>query len=296
MKEKITIITPTFNRANNLKELFESLIKQSCKDFRWLIIDDGSCDNTQNIVKNFYNDQFDIKYIYKENGGKHTALNIAFKNLETELAIIVDSDDYLTCDAIERILSDWSKYSNDINICGLCYLKQYKNLKLLNSFPNYETIANYNDYIINNNIKGDKAEVFRTSVLCECHYPEFKDEKFVGEGVMWSKIAHDYEMVFINYPIYICEYLEGGLTKSGRKMRISNPKGGMYHAKEYLSKRYTFKVRFKNSLLFLIYSKFAKIPILKTIKESDNKMILYVSIIPSFIIYYYWKRRYLYND
>mgnify|MGYP002529517280 FL=1 len=206
--------------------------------------------------------------------------------------MILDSDDCLTENAIEEIIKIHRKYLENEKIAAYVFQRgkmNEKNKKITQEFKNDEFIDNYNTYIINNGVKGDKAEVFRTSILKKYKFPEFKGEKFLGEGVLWSKISHDYDMVFCNKVIYLCEYLENGLTKSGRKLRMKNPNGGKYHAEEYLDKRYKFKVRLKNAILFLIYSKVLQENFIKILKNRKEKMLLLVAKIPSEIIYYIWK-------
>ena len=287
------IITATYNREKEIKKLYNSLCNQTMYDFNWYIIDDGSTDNTKNLVKEFKNSKFQIKYIYKKNGGKHTALNLAFEIVDTELVIIVDSDDYLINNAVEIICKKWNKYCNEKKIAGLVFKKKDVNNKNISeNFKADEFEENYNNYVINGGIKGDKAEVFKSNIIKKYKYPEFKNEKFMGEGVIWSKISRNYNMIFVNKSIVICEYLEDGLTKSGRRLRINNPRGGMFHSKEYLDKRYRIKIREKNALLFLTYARFAKLNTIALIKKSRHKFILLVNVIPSLFLFMYWKRKY----
>lgn len=285
----ITIITPTYNRSNFLLDVYKSLLKQKKKNFEWLIVDDGSTDDTKEVVNKIKNeDKIKIKYLYKKNGGKHTALNIAFKELKTKLAIILDSDDTLTIDASEQIEKYYLKYQNENNICGFCFLKGFSvNESVTVKFPDDEIIANYNEYIINKNIKGDKCEVFYSDILKLYSFEEYDGEKFLAEGYLWSNMADKYDMVFINSIIYLCEYLEGGLTKSGKKLRLSNPQGGKRHALEYLKRKYKFKIRFKNALLYIIYSKQAK----EKINFTKNKILL-LAYVPGIILHYYWNKKY----
>lgn len=134
-------------------------------------------------------------------------------------------------------------------------------------------------------------------MLKKYKFPCYENEKFVGEGVIWSIIAHDYDMVFFNKALYICEYLPDGLTKSGRKMRLENPYGGAFHTKEYLNKIYSLKVREKNALLYLVYIRFEKKNIISTIinENFDNniRILLFFNIIPSYLLYVYWKFKYM---
>ena len=150
MEELITIITPTYNRKEKIKKLYESLLLQKDKRFKWLVIDDGSTDNTEDFINSLDENEIHVEYLKKNNGGKHTALNIAFENLNTDLACIVDSDDYLKFDAVSEILRDWERYKDCANICGLCYLKKNtSNITMSPLFPYNERVDNYNKYIIN---------------------------------------------------------------------------------------------------------------------------------------------------
>lgn len=290
MKKFITIITPTYNRKKELNVLYENLKKQSNLAFTWLIVNDGSVDKTDILVKKMIRDDIlDIKYIKKENGGKHTALNVAFDNLKTDMFIVVDSDDYLTNDAIETI---YEYYKNYKGLAGFVLLKGYRDNKPITvKFKSDEFIGNYVDDIINKQPSGDRVEVFYTKILKNNRFPSFPNEKFIGEGYFWCKISKNSKMLFSNKIIYICEYLENGLTKQGRKLRINNPLGGITHANEYLDKRYSFKLRVKNSMLYMIYYRFAKDKGLNP-KKLPNSFIKYVCFIPSYIIYIYWNRKY----
>lgn len=107
----LTIFTPAYNRAHTLPRTYESLLVQDCKDFVWLIIDDGSSDNTADLVKEWRtrDNGFEIRYVYKENGGMHTAHNTAYENIDTELNVCIDSDDKLSLGAVKNILSKWKQ-------------------------------------------------------------------------------------------------------------------------------------------------------------------------------------------
>lgn len=288
----ITVVTPTYNRANELEKAFNSLKEQTEKDFEWLVIDDGSTDNTEDVIKNFKKEtNFDISYYKQDNQGKHIALNIAFKKVKTELLMILDSDDCLTRTAIEEILLIHNKYKDDDKVAAYVFQRGKLNApteRITQVFKKEEFIDNYNTYIINKEIKGDKEEVFKTKILKNYSYPQYLGEKFVGEGVLWSKISHNYDMVFCNKIIYLCEYLDGGLTKSGRSFRMKNPQGGKYHAEEYLDKRYKNKIRIKNAILYLVYSKALKENYFKILKNRKEKILFIMAKIPSEIIYYKW--------
>ena len=297
MKNKlVTILTPTYNREKYLNVLYKSLKKQTNKQFKWLIIDDGSTDNTEEYVNKIINEnKIEIIYYKKKNGGKHTALNYGFKKLDTELFIIVDSDDFLIEDAINKIINAHDKYKNNNKLAAYVFLKGYTNGKSVTTqFKENEFIENYNEYIINTNLVGDKAEVFKSKIFKKYEFDEYKNEKFLGEGYLWSEISKKYDMVFKNEIIYICEYLEQGLTKSGRTLRIKNPLGGMRHAREYIDKIFNIKIVIKNLLLYIAYSKFANISFKDAKEKLNYYKALYALMYPfGFALYKIWNKKYL---
>lgn len=290
----ITIITPTYNRKHELESAFESLKRQTVQDFEWMIIDDGSTDNTDKLVEEMKKEsKFPIYYKYQKNQGKHVALNVAFRTAKTELLMILDSDDILVEIAVEQILEVHKKYKDNEKIAGYVFQKGKINNpleKMASEFKEEEFIDNYNSYIINKGIKGDKEEIFKTKIINKFQYPQYENETFLGEGVLWSKIGHQYDMVFCNKIIYLCEYLSQGLTKSGRKLRMKNPNGGKYHAEEYLDKHYSSKVRLKNAILYLIYSKVLNEQFKKILKQRKEKILLLIAKLPSEVLYYMWKK------
>ena len=134
-KMTVTVLTPTYNRADKLGILYNSLMSQTDKNFKWLIVDDGSEDNTSEIVSEFIkNADFEIEYIKKENGGKHTALNVGIGKITTDLTFIVDSDDYLTDDAIQSICTEHERFKDNDRICGYSFLRQSPDGKINGSF------------------------------------------------------------------------------------------------------------------------------------------------------------------
>ncbi len=286
--KRITVLTPTYNRQEYLERLYKSLTMQTSKDFEWLIIDDGSTDNTETVITKFIKeDVIKIKYFKKENGGKHTALNFAYDILNTRLTFIVDSDDYLVPEAIEKIIYYDKKYEEK-DLCAFVFQKgKSKTESIAKSFGNKEQIGTYANFIINQNrFSGDKAEVFITEELVKYKFPEFKNEKFVSEACIWAKVCSDKNMLFINEIIYICEYLEGGLTDSKYKLIFENPYAGRYYAEEFIKSKYSLKVRIKSSIRYNAF----KILIGKTNKRETNKkyIINYFTILPAYLLVLIW--------
>lgn len=298
----ITIVTPTYNRANLLPRLFDSLKNQTSMDFVWLIIDDGSSDETEKLVNSTFkaqNSKFSILYIKKENGGKHTALNIAFERVETELLFIVDSDDILTNDAIETIENDYKALEagiyenpNGRELCGISYLRGYSTDKVIgDTFPKDHAIDNYIELRMNKFVMGDKAEVWVTRFLKNYRYPEYPGERFISEALAWCSLAKKYDMLFVNKIIYITEYLPGGLSDSGRKLRFKCPLSSIDASVMCMSKECSLTIRLKETLLYIVYSIFAHHN-LKQILNIKYKKLVAVGLIPGTMLYFYWYFKY----
>lgn len=291
----LTILTPAYNRANTLTRLYNSLERQKNKNFEWLVVDDGSTDGTRQLVDKIKKTaSIKIRYIYKNNGGKHTAVNEGIMNIYTPLTFIVDSDDYLTEDAVEAIDEKWVVYKDNSNIGSYWFLQSNSKGAIIgDKFPSDEFVSNYTEVMINSGIKGDKRSVYLTAVRKENPFPVFEGEKFIGEGIIHKQIGDTYNSVFINKVIYKGEYLEGGLSESGKTLRIKNPLGGMAISKAFLTKNVGMKYRLKKLTLYQTYGLFAKIKIQYIVKTSGN-LFLAVALLPvSLFIYAHWKRLYL---
>lgn len=295
---ELTIITPTYNRSKNLITLYDSLVAQSCKDFKWLIIDDGSNDDTEATVQSFINaNRLQIEYHKKANGGKHTALNFGIKLIDTELTFIVDSDDWLTESAVELILATKSKYAGENDICGFSFLRQYPNGKINGKQFKFDFIDTYINARINQkDMQADKAEVWFTRCLKEFPFPEFDGERFLGEDSVWIPMALKYQMVFVNKAIYVSSYLDDGLTNNRRRNNIKSPNGCFYRAKVTIdaSKKTKIDTLFliKCVLQYQIYARFANMSKTKVFKDCKRKL-SFLALSPfSYIIYKKWSKDY----
>lgn len=298
MKESLpflTVVTPTYNRATLLSRLYENLCEQTCKDFIWLVIDDGSTDNTKELVGSFKADNFEIQYVQKENGGKHTALNVAFRIVKTELLFIVDSDDLLVSDAVETIKHDWTEaqtMKTKRKLCGIGYLRGYGE-------GGYVGDAYSQDYFVgdfiaeryNKGIDGDKAEVWVSECLGQFRFPEYKGEKFISESVAWIWLAERYDMLFVNKIIYITEYLQGGLSDNGRRLRFQCPHLMAYGSLVTMTNHFSLKIRVKETLLYIVYSLFGRFG-WKCIFSCRYKVLVALCALPGWLLYNVWKKKY----
>lgn len=244
----ITVFTPTYNRAYIIENLYRSLQRQTNKDFEWLVVDDGSTDDTEVLFKEWIKEKsFAVRYIKTKNGGKHRAINLGLKEAEGELFFIVDSDDYLSDDAVESILSQYNYVKTDSEFAGVCGMRAYPNGRRIGGEVPFDIFEGTGfDYWFRNNITGDSAEVFKTDIFRQFPFPEIDGEKFCPEAVVWYRIARaGYKIRYFNKKIYFCDYLPDGLTAKITKLRINSPLGAMLTYKELyeanVNKKWTTK-------------------------------------------------------
>lgn len=233
MKQVLTIFTPTYNRAYILGELYKSLQQQTSFQFEWLIVDDGSIDNTEELVGKWLleNNLFPIRYFKKENGGKHRAINFALQYVQGKYFFIVDSDDRLVPNAVEIICKQMEDLPTDgsVQYAGICNCRGYSPTEIMGTSFKGDYIDCTSLEREKYGITGDKAEVFYTDIIRQYPFPEFEGEKFITECVVWDKMAADgYCLRYFNVITYLCEYRDDGLTKKGLDLYYRNPKGYGY--------------------------------------------------------------------
>lgn len=289
---KVTILTPTYNRAYILKKLYISLINQKEKNFEWLIVDDGSEDNTKDVVQKFINEnKIKIKYLYQNNGGKHRALNYGINHIETELTFIVDSDDYLSDDAIEKINFYYDKYKTNKKICSYSFLRGFPDGKINGpQYKKYEFVDNYIKYRLNKHNKGDKAEIYLTKYLKEFPFLEIENEKFLNEAYVWTKMALKYDTVYVNEIIYYGEYLQDGLTKNIYKTRAKSPIGMIETYKVMYNCKANLYLKTKVMIKFIAYTFIAKYNFKKQYEIAMNKFMFISLYVAGFLFYKKIKR------
>lgn len=214
-----TVFTPIYNRKKFLPQIYQSLLNQKYKDFEWLIVDDGSTDGIEAVVNDLIaRNEIDIKYYYKENGGKHTAINLGVQKAKGELFIIIDSDDVLVDNALELINEQWLTVQNNNELSGIVGLSSYRNGEIVGSlFPSEIWDVHFSDIYHKYHLKGDKSVAFKTVVLKEFPFPEKEGVNFVFEAVVWHEMAKKYKVRCINRIIQFVEYQQSGLSDSSYK-------------------------------------------------------------------------------
>lgn len=294
-RELLSIVTPAYNRAELLRRCYRSLVEQTCYDFEWIIVDDGSKDNTKEVVQSFIetNNKFSITYVWKENGGKHTALNASHPYIHGQYVLILDSDDRLTPDAVETVLGEWSTYKKSTEIGILTFYKQ-NDVGDVFSYSNSE--REIVDIIRHKRVcvhSSDCCEVLRTELFKKYPFPVFEDERFLAETALWNRVALECKCLYPGKGIYIVEYLEGGLTDSGRTMRVKNPLGGMYTSHLRMHKKCFMSERMKATLLYICYGKYAGKSMIDILKEGKPyQALIGVFYLPGLFMYLNWRKKY----
>jgi glycosyltransferase involved in cell wall biosynthesis len=259
---KITVFTPTYNRASTLEGLYKSLCEQTFSPFEWLIVDDGSADNTGELVRSFIaGGRLEIRYIRQENGGKHSAVNRGVREARGKLFFIVDSDDSLVPNALERVWYHYGAVAGDGGFAGVSGCRYVPSGERLGGPLDFTTLdASLIDLRYRYKIRGDLAEVYKTEVLKGYPFPEIPGEKFVSEKIVWFKIALRYRLRFFNENIYRCEYLPGGLTYSSRKNRMKSPRLSMLLYRDLYRLPLPWKARIAAALNYWRFSFNASLP------------------------------------
>lgn len=223
----LTVFTPAYNRAHTLPRTYQSLCKQQNKDFVWLIVDDGSTDQTAALIQEWQkkDNGFEIRYIYKENGGMHTAHNVAYENIDTELNVCIDSDDAMAENAVEIILSLWNSV-RDKDYAGLMGLDAdfYGNI-IGTAFPENVSEMTATGFYAQGGT-GDKKLVYRTDVIRSVPpYPVFNGEKYVALAYKYRLIDQKYKMAVTNQVLCNVEYQFDGSSNTMWRQYLKNPKG-----------------------------------------------------------------------
>lgn len=285
---KLTIFTPTYNRKIELKRLYNSLLKQTCKDFMWLVVDDGSTDNTVELLENIKKEnKIKFKYIVQKNRGKYIAHNTGVRECATEYFLCVDSDDFLASNAVNRIIDIINSGKIDsADLIGFFFPRKYEDVdnKIMDRFSNKKLDIMDLKFNLDKNI--ECSIVIKTSFLKNKLFIEL-DEKFMSEEVLYTELAKDGKFLFLNMDnLYFSEYLETGLTKNISRLWKNNFDSTMILLKGryfYLSK-YSFLKRFKNRIKTIISLNAVCIANKKSIiKNTPSSIYSIMLFIPSII-------------
>lgn len=252
----LTVFTPTYNRAHILHNCYEALLRQTCKDFLWIIVDDGSNDSTKEIVDEWIKEnKFEIQYIWQENQGMHGAHNTAHMNSITPLTVCCDSDDYLSDEAVETIVTLWKEKSDEKYAGIIGHDSNLKGEKLV-SIPSHLSETSLYDLRYRYKLKGDFKLVYRTELLKNELYPIIKGESYLAVGYKYFLIEQKHKLIVSNKILCYIDYQNDGGTANKIRKYVEAPKGFMHYRLKMLPimhspfKRYWQAVHYVSSALF----------------------------------------------
>ena len=276
-----TVFTPTYNRAHTLQRVFESLNAQTFRDFEWLIMDDGSSDNTTELVDEWKNtSSIPIRFIWQENQGKHIAYNRGVQEARGKLFVALDSDDACVPDTLAQFKHYWESIPPDIR-------DQFSGVAVHCMDPQGHMVGTpYPSAIVdttaiemlNNGIQGEKWGIHQTSILKKFPYPEIIGEKWCPEGLVWNRIAQHYKMRFVNIVLRIYIPNISGITSSIIVLRVRNPHGSRLYYRECNLLPITLKLRCMHLINYLRFSLHASLSIYQIIAEAPNKLLAVIAM------------------
>ena len=290
-KPTLTVFTPAYNRAYTLHLCYESLVKQTCKDFKWLIIDDGSTDNTKELINSWMDNDngFEIEYVYKKNGGMHTAHNKAYEIIDTELNICIDSDDYMADDAVKKIINFWKQYGSKKYAGVIALDATFDNIVIGKEFPKdlkETTLSGYYDQ----GGQGDKKLIYRTDLMKKYPpYPVFEGEKYVSLGYKYLLCDQDYKLLVLNEIVCNVEYREDGSSLNMFRQYLRNPKGFAFIRKIDMKYNKSIKKNLKSCIHYVSSSFISHNK--HFIKESPKKVMTVLMIPFGFLLYIFVKNK-----
>lgn len=285
MGKTLTIFTPAYNRAHTIGRTYESLCRQTCKDFEWLIIDDGSSDNTRELVEGWMKEnKIPIRYIYQENQGMHGAHNTAYKNIYTELNTCIDSDDWMPDDAVERIVVFWKNNGSE-NVAGFMGLDITKEGELIGrAFPKELKKITLRGYYEGLRGTGDKKIVYRTSVICSVpEYPIFEGEHYVGLIYKYYMVDELFPLLVSNDVYVIVDYLDEGSSRGMWRQYWNNPKGFAFLRKFDMQQTHSWKRLLMDNIHYVSHS--IRSRNWRLISESPFPWLTILCVLPGSVLY-----------
>jgi glycosyltransferase involved in cell wall biosynthesis len=291
MEKMLTVFTPTYNRAYCLENCYRSLVRQTCKDFIWLIIDDGSTDHTKELVEKWLKENLvEIQYVWQENQGMHGAHNKAYELINTELNVCIDSDDYMPDDAVEKITRFWREHGND-QVSGLIGLDtDTKNKVIGTKLPEHIGHSTLFDLYYKHGVSGDKKLVYRTVLTKKYPYPVYQNERYVGLAYKYYMLDKQYEMLLMNETICCVEYLSDGSSLNMLRQYRKNPRGFAFYRKELMKLPFAgVSFKFRQAIHYVSSSLLTKNVFF--IKESPEKFLTVLAIPFGFFLFIYIKSK-----
>ena len=290
MKKTLTVFTPAYTRAHTIERTYQSLCRQTLQDFCWLIIDDGSKDNTGELVEKWKKEnKIPITYIYQQNQGMHGAHNTAYKHIDTELNTCIDSDDFMPDNAVELIVKTWRKKGND-RYAGMIALDQIEDGTIIGKdFDRDLKETTLGDYYRKGG-SGDKKLIYRTEVICKYpEYPIFNGEKYVSLAYKYSHVDQDYNMLVLNEPVCTVEYQTDGSSMNMYRQYWNNPNGFAFIRKHDMMLSKSFREKMRNCIHYVSSS--LRIRNYSFLKETPLKLHTFLAVPFGTFLYLYTRHK-----
>lgn len=287
---QVTVFTPTYNRAHTLEACYESLCRQTSVEFIWIIVDDGSIDETSTLINMWISeDIIKIKYYWQPNQGKHIAFNTGVSMADGELFLCLDSDDILLDNAIEVIIKKWGNSNN--HYAGMIACKSnMKGLVVGSMLPEKLNASTVYDLYNIFRVQGDKLMIFNANIIKKYQYPVIEGEKFVTEAFIYDQIDKNYEWLLLNEVLYQCEYLSDGYTANDKQLLLRNPKGFAMYFRNRIKIGHSFKARYLFAVRYVNCNFISKNKYY--LKDSPAKLITMLAIPTAIVIYFYKYSKY----
>ncbi|MBW7456962.1 glycosyltransferase family A protein [Paenibacillus sepulcri] len=286
----LTVFTPTYNRAYTLHLCYESLKRQRCRDFVWLIIDDGSDDDTRTLVEGWVREgMVPIRYYYQDNQGMHGAHNTAYEKIDTELNVCIDSDDYMPDDAVERITSFWKAHGSG-QYAGIVGLDMAPDGKWIGTaMPEGLKSSTLTDLYAKHGVKGDKKLVYRSELTRTFPpYPIFQGEKYCPLSCKYILIDQQFPLLVMNEPLCVVEYRPDGSSMNMIHQYKRNPRGFSFFRKIAMRYAPSFKERLRECTHYVSSSLIANNR--RFLRESPCKWTTLLALPPGCLLYLYIRR------
>jgi glycosyltransferase involved in cell wall biosynthesis len=290
----LTVFTPTYNRAYILPRCYEGMLRQTCQDFIWLIIDDGSTDGTAALVREWMEDPahpFEIRYHYQENQGMHGAHNTAYEQIDTELNTCIDSDDYMPPDAMEKILRFWDTCGRDEYVAGFAGLDATEDGQVIGiRFPAERPRGRLYDYYERWGIRGDKKLVYRSDLTRHYPYPLFPGETYVGLASKYFQLDQKYELLAYNEVLCIVEYMPDGSSRNMFRQYLRNPRGFCWFRRICMQLPFaSLRFRAKMALHYIAECRIAGEK--RIVRSSPCPGLTAALLLPGWALYWYIRRQ-----
>ncbi|MBR1733752.1 MAG: glycosyltransferase family 2 protein [Alloprevotella sp.] len=290
----LTVFTPAYNRAATLPRTYESLVRQTCQDFEWLVVDDGSTDGTRELVDGWIAEgRIPIRYVWQENQGMHGAHNTAYRNINTELNICIDSDDFMPDDAVEKILRLWRERGGD-RYCGIVGLDVDMQGRIIGTpLPAGREAITLRTFYEELGGRGDKKQAYRTDLVRQFPpYPQFEGEKYFGLGWLYYQLEEAHPLLVLNEPLVVVDYQDTGSSRSMWRQWWNNPQGFAYLRRYEMLATHSWKRRLVCHAHYVSHSLRSRD--LSFLQKSPQRLLTLACLLPGaslFLLNYYKVKR-----